>query len=87
MLGRSENTIDITLHALTKPRGAAEDNVGSNDQFVNNLAAEALAYIEEDGEEDEDDKNYVDDACLWHDPFLDRHNLEMEIPDDCVQLV
>ena len=31
-------------------------------------------------EEDEEEEEY-DDACLWHDPFLERHNLEMEIPD------
>ena len=42
---------------------------------------------EEDGGEEKDDEDYVDDACLWHDSFLDRHNLEMEIPDHRVQLV
>ena len=92
LLGRSENTIDTTLHVSTESRGVAEGNVGSNDQSVNHLP-EALAYQEEvaedeeDGEEEEDDEDNVNDACLWHDSFLDRHNLEIEIPDHRVQLV
>ena len=93
MFGRSENTIDTTLHVSTEPRGVDEGNVGSNDQSVNHLP-EALAYIEEevaqdeeDGEEEKDEEDNVDDACLWHNPFLDRHNLEIEIPDHRVQLV
>ena len=92
LLGHSENTIDTTLHVSTESRGVPEGNVGSNDQSVNHLP-EALAYQEEvaedeeDGEEEEDDKDNVDDACLWHDPFLDRQNLEMEIPDEHVELV
>ena len=35
---------------------------------------------DEDMEEEEDEEEY-DDACLWHDPFFKRHNLEMEILD------
>ena len=34
----------------------------------------------------EEEEEY-DHACLWHDPFLDRHNLEIEIPDEHVDLV
>ena len=94
MLGRSENTINTTLHVSKEPTHAIEGNVGSNDQSVNKLQAEE----EEDGEEEEDNEdeeaeedeendNHVDDACMWHDPFLDRHNLEMEIPDEHVDLV
>ena len=37
--------------------------------------------------EEEENEDNVDDACLWHDPFLDRHNLEMEIPDEHVELI
>ena len=58
---------------------------------------EEVVEEEADGEEEEDDEDEeaedkenddnIDDACLWHDPFLDRHNLEMEIPDECVELV
>ena len=76
--------------------------MGSNYQSVNKLLVEELAYIEEevadDGEEEEDDEDaeaeeeeenddHVDDACMWHDPFLDRHNLEIEISDERVDLV
>ena len=87
MLGRWENTIDTTLHVSIESRGVTEGNVESNDQSVNHLP-EALAYIEEDvAEDEEDDEDNVDDACLWHDSFLDRHNLKMEIPDHHVQLV
>ena len=32
---------------------------------------------DEDGKEEEE----YDNACLWHDPFLEPHNLEMEIQD------
>ena len=40
---------------------------------------------EEEDNEDErvEDEEENDDACLWHDPFLDQNNLEMEIPDEC----
>ena len=27
-----------------------------------------------------EDEEY-DHVCLWHDPFLERHNMEMEISD------
>ena len=39
-------------------------------------------YDEDEKVEDEKEENYdnIDDACLWHDPFLDWHNLEIEIP-------
>ena len=42
---------------------------------------------DEEAEEDEENNDHVDDACLWHDPFFDRHNLEMEILDKHVDLV
>ena len=64
LLGRSENTIDITLHVSTEHRGAIEGNMGSNYLSMNNLPVEALAYIEEyvaeeeeEGVEEEDDEN------------------------------
>ena len=71
--------------------------MGSNDQSVNDLhpLADQLAHAEEevvveeedDDEEDNEDEDVeeeedYDDACLWHDPFLERHNLEMEIVDE-----
>ena len=40
---------------------------------------------EEDDDEDEEGKDDEenDDVCLWHDPFLNQYNLEMEILDEC----
>ena len=65
---------------------------------MNKLSAKELAYIEEEvaeeeeeeyneDEEEEENDNHVDDACMWHNPFLDRYNLEMEILDEHVDLV
>lgn len=56
LLGRSKNTIDITLHVSKEPRGAMKGNVGSNNQSVNNLSTEKLAYIEEEVVEKEQDE-------------------------------
>ena len=63
---------------------------------MNNLPADKLAHIKEEvveekeeAEEDEEEENdsNVHDACLWRDPFLDQHNLEMKIPNECGVMV
>ena len=85
------------LQVSKEPRVVVEGFVGSNDHSVNELQTpmQQLAHVEEEVvEEDDDDKEdnededmkeeeeeEYDDACLWHDLFLERHNLEMEIPD------
>ena len=97
LLGRTKNTIDTTLQVSKEPRVTVEGFLGSNDHSVNDLQtpAQQLAHAEEEvveEEEDDDDDNEdedmeeeekekYDDACLWHDPFFERHNLEMEISD------
>ena len=67
----------------------------SNDHSINDLqtVAQQLAHVEDEVVEEEEDDNEdnenedmeeeeeYDNACLWHDPFLERHNLEMEILD------
>ena len=54
LLGRSDNTIDTTLHVSKEPRHAIEGNVGSNDQSVNKLQVEELASIEDEVAEEEE---------------------------------
>ena len=67
----------------------------NKDQFVNDLltpayqlahAKEEVVEEEKDDKEDNEDEDVeeeeeYDDTCLWHDSFLEQHNLEMEIPD------
>ena len=75
-----EGFVGSNDHSVNDLQTSAQQLAHAEEEVVKEEKDDDEDNEDEDMEEEEEEEEY-DDACLWHDPFLERHNLEMEIPD------